>query len=40
MTGLQLYLIVAPLGLLLFAAVVTYWWVHRPYPEDSRHKQH
>ena len=38
MTELQIYLIVAPLVLLLVAAIGTYWWLHRPYPDDSKHR--
>ena len=30
MTELQIYLIVAPLVLLLVGAGAAYWWVHRP----------
>ena len=40
MTGLEVYLLVAPLVLLFIGGVVTYWWLHRPYPEDSRRKPH
>ena len=28
MTGLELYLILAPLGLLAAAGSVTWWWTH------------
>jgi hypothetical protein len=40
MTEIQIYAVVAPLVLLLVAAAGTYWWVHRPEPEDSGHKSH
>ena len=39
MTEVQIYAVVAPLVLLLVAAVGTYWW-HRPYPENSSPKSH
>ena len=38
MTPLEIYVVVAPLVLLLLAGAVTYWWLHRPYPEESRRK--
>ena len=38
MTEVQIYLLVAPMVVLVVAAGVTYWWLHRPYPEDSRRK--
>lgn len=40
MTPLEIYLVVAPLVLLLIAGGATYWWLHRPYPEDNRRKSH
>jgi hypothetical protein len=36
MTELQIYLIVAPLVLLLVGASAAYWWVHRPEEGDRR----
>ena len=38
MTGAEIYAIAAPLVLLLVAAIATYWWLHRPYPEDTKPK--
>lgn len=38
MTAAQIYFFVAPVVLLLVVASATYWWLHRPYPEDSKHK--
>lgn len=35
MTDVQIYLIVAPLVLLMVGAGAAYWWVHRP-PEAGR----
>jgi hypothetical protein len=40
MSEAQIYAVAAPLVLLLVAAVGTYWWLHRPYPEDNRSKSH
>jgi hypothetical protein len=40
MTEVQIYAVVAPLVLLLVAAIGTYWWLHRPYPENSSPKSH
>jgi hypothetical protein len=38
MTEAQIYAVVAPLVLLLVAAVGAYWFLHRPYPEEKKHK--
>ena len=40
MTGLEIYLVVAPLVLLVIGMAAAYWWLHRPYPEGGRHKSH
>ena len=40
MTEVQIYLLVAPIVLLLISVLAAYWWLHRPYPEDGRHKSH
>jgi len=38
MTSLEVYLIAAPLVLLVTAAAGAYWFLHRPYPESSKRK--
>lgn len=36
MTGLQLYLLIAPFVLLAVVGGAAYWWIHRPDPEEPR----